>query len=158
MPMTQTERRRRRQRIAVACQNKPADKVARLFKVSQCQVYLARREYGATPGRRGSDAQAFVRRQEIARAIENGRSIPEVAQQYSASMALIRLACLEHGVERQSVRSFSIQTAFDIAGILRHRDRTVHSIADECGLSYERVRQIKVMAIKAGLLNPKAKE
>ena len=104
------------------------------------------------------------RRRQIAEACKD-RFIEDVMMEFRVGDSTARDACRTHRVQYRrypkpkvfssrvlgAAKAHSIKRAFKVVRLSAER-RTDASIGRECELSRERVRQIKAMAIEAGLL------
>lgn len=87
----------------------------------------------------------------------NNATAKEACEHFGIGYEKLRIACKENGVRVASSRSvdFVAVSSFEIVALLI-QGRTCVEVAKEMCISEQRVRQIKLKAIKAELLGPNA--
>lgn len=98
-----------------------------------------------------------LRRLEMAIAVKNGQPLADVAAKFGVSAALVRGACVENEVEipkpkREKFTQLREETLHVIADLLAG-EKSYEQIAEERGLTKQRVGAIKISAEKAGLFD-----
>lgn len=155
--MTHAEQCERRKQIADAIANGDSrSEVAQKFNVCDNTIGLACRTYSIPfpPGVLRN--RQYERRVEIAKAVAEGVMLIEVSQRFKVSLSTIRNACRQFGTRIPSNIDLTARAKrhpFDVLAKLRIPHKLDSEVAMECGLTRERVNQIKKRAREAGLLD-----
>jgi AraC-like DNA-binding protein len=158
--MTNKQLIQRRRDIAEACKTKSALDVAKEFGVSSSLIVLACRDHGvkyigtlhrevlerrALKDQRDLDVSNYVRDHDVAAA----------SKEFGISATSVYASCRKHGVKlvqgrARWARSFAFKTrSWDVIDLLLADELTYQEIADEVGLSRQRIGQVSIMLATA---------
>lgn len=96
--------------------------------------------------------ESRARRAKLAAHVAQGATIGDTAAEFHVSDGTVRQGCHEHGVTWKIVQTTGFRVhPFAVLAELQ-AGKSLRATGKRCGISYERVRQIKTKAIEYGVL------
>ena len=103
-----------------------------------------------TRSTRLTQPERAARRARLAAEVAAGKSKQEVASEYGVALSLVRTACEEAGVRRESHNTVWPST-FQVIAALANTDATLTDLAREFRVTKQRISQIYLRCLDAGI-------